>query len=452
MQIILGSALLAGACCGEAAGSGWKAGVGTADITPTGAVWMAGYASRSHAAEGTLLPLHVKALALEDGAGTRGLLLTSDLLGFPPETAQHLSALLCREHSLPRSAVILSCSHTHSGPVLPHALSDIYPLDDAARAAIEAYGTVLETRVTEAARQAFDSMEAVTLASGTGVTRFAVNRRENVEAQILENPFIKGPSDHSVPVMSAVRPDGSLLAVLFGYACHGTVLDGYQWSGDYPGFAQAELESAHSGAKALFFAGCGADQNPMPRRSVERARQYGRELAAAVDRVLGETMAPLDARLETHYREIELALAELPGVDRLAELAQSTSGYEQRCYARLLADARAGAAFSQTRPYPVQLWRAGNQTLLALGGEVVVEYAISAKRMLGSDTFVMGYANGVMGYIPSEKILHEGRYEGKIAQVVYGMPSVWSDDIEKRVLGGIADTAREAGLELKGEG
>jgi hypothetical protein len=187
----------------------------------------------------------------------------------------------------------------------------------------------------------------------------------------------------------------------------------------------------------------------MPRRTVERARQYGRELAAAVDRVLGETMTPLDARLDTHYRDIELVLAETPGVDRLAELVQSTSGYERRCYARLLADARAGHLSLPTRPYSVQLWRVGQQTLLALGGETVVEYAISSKKMLGQDTFVMGYANGVVSYIPSERILREGGYEGKTAQVVYGIPSVWSGDVEKRVLTGIADTAREAGLEPK---
>ncbi len=449
MRMILGSALLAGACCGASADGGWKAGVGVADITPAQPLWMAGYASRNHAAEGTLQPLHVKALALEDGAGTRGLLLTSDLLGFPPETAQRLSELIGRECNLPRSAVMLSCSHTHSGPVLPHALSDIYPLDDAHRAAIDAYGVMLDARIAEAVRGAFGSMEQVVLASGTGVTRFAVNRRENVEAEILENPFIKGPSDHSVPVIRVARRDGSLLAVVFGYACHGTVLDGYQWSGDYPGFAQAELETAHPGVTAMFFAGCGADQNPMPRRSAARARQYGRELAAAVDRVLGEMVEPLDAHLDMHFREIELRLAEIPGVDRLAELAGSTSGYEQRCYARLLNDARAGHTFPQTRPYPIQLWRLGQQTLAALGGEVVVDYALSAKKMLGPGTFVMGYANGVVGYIPTERILHEGRYEGKVSQVVYGMPSVWSGDVEKRVLGGIADTAREAGLEVR---
>lgn len=68
---------------GVSTGGAWRAGVGAADITPAGPVWMAGYASPIHAAEGTLHRLFVKALALEDGVGTRGVLLTSDLLGFP---------------------------------------------------------------------------------------------------------------------------------------------------------------------------------------------------------------------------------------------------------------------------------------------------------------------------------------------------------------------------------
>ena len=68
----------------------------------------------------------------------------------------------------------------------------------------------------------------------------------------------------------------------FGYACHPTVLDGYEWSGDYPGFAQIELEKSYPGTVAMFFQGTGADMNPLPRRTVPLAQQYGEELAAAV--------------------------------------------------------------------------------------------------------------------------------------------------------------------------
>jgi len=53
---------------------------------------------------------------------------------------------------------------------------------------------------------------------------------------------LAGPVDHEVPVLAVSGQDGKLKAVVFGYACHAAVLSGDQWSADYPGFAEAELE------------------------------------------------------------------------------------------------------------------------------------------------------------------------------------------------------------------
>lgn len=61
----------------------------------------------------------------------------------------------------------------------------------------------------------------------------------------------------------------------------------------------------------------------------------------------------------------------------------------------------------------------------ALGGEVVIEYAIELKRIFGQNTFVLGYSNDVMAYIPNSAILTEGGYEGASSQIVYGLPSTW---------------------------
>ena len=57
--------------------------------------------------------------------------------------------------------------------------------------------------------------------------------------------------------------------------------------------------------------------------------------------------------------------------------------------------------------YPVQAVRFGKDlTLLALGGEVVVDYDLRAKReYTGEPLFVAAYSNAVMGYIPSERVL-----------------------------------------------
>ena len=87
---------------------------------------------------------------------------------------------------------------------------------------------------------------------------------------------------------------------------------GYDWSGDWPGFAQIELEKAHPGAIALFWAGCGGDQNPLPRRTVELARDYGKQAADGVERRLREGMKPVAGALADAYAEIDLPFAELP--------------------------------------------------------------------------------------------------------------------------------------------
>src|SRR5690606_15294951 len=104
--------------------------------------------------------------------------------------------------------------------------------------------------------------------SGSSITRFAVNRRNNKEADILTLSELKGPFDHSVPVIKVVDKSDQVKALLFGYACHPTVLSEYQISGDYPTYAQMSLEKKFPGAQAMFFIGAAGDQNPLPRRSV----------------------------------------------------------------------------------------------------------------------------------------------------------------------------------------
>src|SRR5690606_14721469 len=133
------------------------------------------------------------------------------------------------------------------------------------------------------------------------------------------------------------------------------------------------LEKAYPKATALFFQGAGADQNPLPRRSVALACQYGRELSAAVQRVMEEKMHPLEAKLTTAYEEIDLALADGPTDEKLNEMANSPVVYYQRWAKRMLAKKQKGEPFAESSPYPIQVWSLGNQPIVALGGELVVE-------------------------------------------------------------------------------
>lgn len=426
---------------------GWKAGTAKVVITPKEPQWQAGYASRTHAADGKIHDLWAKALALEDETGKQVVLVTTDMLGFPKAMSDRIREQLNSQFGLSKAQLILNSSHTHSGPVLDIALQDIYPLDATEQAKIDRYSRWLEAQIVTLVGQALKKLEPVAIFSQNGVTRFQVNRRNNKEGALLEQTELKGPNDYAVPVIKVVDARGKLKTIVFGYACHPTVLDLYQWSGDYAGFAQLELEKAHPGVTALFFQGAAGDQNPLPRRTIPLAQQYGRELAAAVERVLDEPMRNLSAQIRTAYSEIELPLSAPPSEADLTKIIQENDGYLKRWATRMLAEKKQGNQFVRSYPYPLQIWQLGSQSILSFGGELVIQYALDCKKRFGQDSFVMGYSNDVMGYIPSATILQEGGYEGASSQMVYGLPSIWAPEVPNLIDQEINRLAEQIGLQ-----
>ncbi len=428
---------------------GWKAGVSSVIITPAQPMWMAGYANRDRPSEGKLVDLWAKALALEDENRKHVVLITADLVGIPKALSNHIRDQLATKFHLTRSEIIINSSHTHTGPVLTDALVDIYPVNADQQKQIDQYSNLLGDKIVNLVGEALRSMQPVQVYTGNGVTRFQVNRRNNVEATLSSQIELKGPNDFAVPVIKVMNDTGKLIAVAFGYACHNTVLSGFKFSGDYAGFAQLELEKAYPGVTALFFQGCGANQNPLPRRTVALAQQYGLELAASVLRVLNEDMRLLAPRLATGYSEFALPLNAPPTKDELSKKALlSSENYQKRWATRLLGKIQAGDSLITSYPYPVQVWKLGDQPIFVLGGEVVVEYAIELKRIFGEEIFVLGYSNDVMAYIPTSAILREGGYEGASSQMVYGLPNTWKINIEALIIQQLLQLAKQVGVPI----
>jgi hypothetical protein len=226
--------------------------------------------------------------------------------------------------------------------------------------------------------------------------------------------------------------------VVFGYAAHTSALSGYRWSADYAGYARKALEKSHPEALGMFHQGCASDQSAAPRGTIELCEGMGNALAAAVEKVLGGPMRPISPRLRTAFTLVPLDFGEQPGKAEL-EAAAGTGGYRARWAKRLLAEIEAGRAFSKGYPeYPVQVWKLGDEQLwISLGGEVAVEYSLLLKKKHGADTWVTGYANDVMAYIPSRQIWEEGGYQSG-AFDVYGLPaSRWEPDIERKIVSAV---------------
>jgi len=419
----------------------WQAGSARIKITPDKLIWMSGYGSRDHPAEGKLTDLWAKALAIRDPLGNRGVIITLDLVGIDRGTAEVICGHLREKHQLQRRQVAICTSHTHTGPSVGRNLAPLHYLqvDKDQQAALDSYTKVLVGKVGTVVDEAIAAMAPSLLSWGSGHCTVAVNRRTNREADV---PALRaagtlvGPSDHDVPVLAIRSPTGELKTVLFGYACHATVLSFYQWSGDYPGFAQAELERLQPGVNAMFWAGCGADQNPLPRRTVELAQQYGARLAAAANEVINEAMAPIGGTLATHYDEVDLPLDTLPSKEDLVAATKSSNRFEVSRARMLLEQVNSGTPLSQTYPYPVATWKIGDTVQwVILGGEVVIDYAIRTKLELGGrSTWVAGYSNDVMAYIPSRRVLTEGGYEGGSSMVYYGLPAHWAPELEEIIM------------------
>jgi neutral ceramidase len=424
----------------------WKTGSAKTRITPSEFMWMSGYGSRNKPAVGKLTDLWAKVLVLEDRQQTRTVLITLDLIGIGRNMSVEVCKKIKENHGLNRSQIALCASHTHTGPALDDNLIPLHYLvvDKRQQLLIETYSKRLKAKILETVDQAINRLHRSTLSWGNGRATFAVNRRNNPEDQVpklrAENK-LKGPFDHDVPVLAVhgLNPKGEkgkLEAVVFGYACHATVLSFYQWSGDYPGFAQLKLEETNPGTLAMFWAGCGADQNPLPRRKVELAKEYGNRLATAVNKTLAGQMQTLKARIQPTYHEVDLPLSQIPNRKQIQNDSKSSNRFVASRAQHLLSQMKNGRELNKTYPYPVQTWQLGDQVqFITLGGEVVVDFAVRLKSELQNQrTWVAGYSNDVMAYIASRRILREGGYEGASAMIYYGLPAPWALESEEMII------------------
>ncbi|MHC4175728.1 MAG: neutral/alkaline non-lysosomal ceramidase N-terminal domain-containing protein, partial [Planctomycetota bacterium] len=287
--------------------------------------------------------------------------------------------------------------------------------------------------------QAIENLAPAQLGYTHARAGFAMNRRSKTNGSYRIAPNPDGPVDHDVPVLWVDSSDGELRAVLFGYACHNTTLSFYKFCGDYAGFAQQYIEEAHPGTTALFVAGCGGDQNPYPRRgerSLEYCQHHGRALANAVEAALLSQARPIRGPIRALLEAVTLDFAEPPSRRQLQQQTESDNKYDRRHAQVLLEELEQTGKIRTTYPYLVQVVQFGNDmTMVALPGEVVVDYSLRLKAELaGPPVWVAGYSNDVFGYVPSLRVLQEGGYEGGGAMRYTNLPGPWAPSVERRIV------------------
>lgn len=385
----------------------WKAGAAAVVVTPEKNLFMAGYASRKTPSVGKVQDLFVKSLALEDEQGGRLVIVTMDLIGVPQTIRREIAERAEKEFKLPPAALLMNASHTHSGPSMRSSPVTEEDLKNPKIKDAYDYTQALKDKIVGVIGKSLASLQPARLTWNKARCGFAMNRRrdytlppDHPNANKAPNP--DGPVDQEVPALRVESPEGEVRAILFGYACHNTCLGFFNYCGDYAGYAQEYLQQHRPGCVAMFLMGCGADQNPYPRRSdvvpgitdLELTQQHGRSLSNAAEMAISANPRGIAGPIRAAYEEIKLSYANNKRPDH---------------------------------DYPVQVIKLGDDlTFITLGSEVVVDYSLRFKREFAGKAaiWVAGYSNDYTGYVPSLRVLKEGGYEAAAG---------WAEDVEDRI-------------------
>ncbi len=419
----------------------WRAGFARIDITPSEPVRMTGYADRDHASEGVQTPLHVRAIAIEFIGQPIHLLVSIENIGLSGKRINDLAQRIEQSLGVQRQQIVFANTHTHAAPDLVDGLDNILlaPLSDAEAQARQRYSEQLNAAVLRAAAEAVADRSAADISFGRGAVDFAVNRRLLRNGKwVTFGVQSDGPVDHDVLTLRVSGPDGTLRGVMFNYACHCTTLTGqyYKIHADWAGVASTQIEKINPGCVAICTIGCGADANPEPRGTPELATRHGMSLADEVMRIVQTPMSSVEQPIVSHFDYAGLPF-DLPTADELNQRAKSEHLHYRRNAEHWMAELAEHRRLPATYPVPVQTWRFGDDmTMVFLGGEVVVDYALRLRRELNDpNLWISAYCNDVMGYVASERMRAEGGYEFDRSAVYYNLPGPWATGTEDLLIG-----------------
>jgi hypothetical protein len=394
-----------------------KLGTSQIDITPNPGVELSGFAARIQPSIGVLDPLFAKTLYLAD-AETRLLWIHCDLVGFDRSVVLAFRRWAQNRLGLSAGQVMLSATHTHSGACTVH-LQEAGQYDPA-------YVDFLQTRLREAAQAALARTEDVEVVAVEGHLSLALDRR-------------KTASSHTDPRVAAVgfrRSDGTFAAVLANYPMHPVALGptNRHISADVPGQAALTLARQLPGNPTVLITnGACANLNP-PAENVLFAQieAWGTQVAEAVVPLLKPATPLQGARLRVIARVLPLPMdtLDINGVEAFAKralldqksLAEWGDKYRrvvEHWRSSLIAEIQAGRSngHGEAELFAVCI---GDVILLGANAEVFSEFTDWLRRGSKKKVYLIGYANGDLGYLPTRAAYAEGGYEVEVAHLFYG--------------------------------
>ena len=430
------------------------AGAARVKLDPPVGLAMLGYGGRVGHNTGVHDDLAAQALVLSDGT-SKIAIAGVDVLALGVRIADDIRDRVAAKTDIPADSILVCATHTHSAPAFNIFAT---PRADATRAEgrdLE-WERALPGKIASAITQANENLEPAMLRTGSARFTLGINRRlmrPRHQIQLAANR--SGPADAEVMALGAYRSDGSGIAYLMNYPCHGVVLceDNLLYSRDWPGFAMDEIESASASADqrpvSIFVQGATGNIDPRSRGNFDVAEQFGREMGRAAfvalqhapispARKIASRRIPLSLKLKDNSADLAVARHCLEQTQASLDSHRGGDGYQLKRlrdhHAQSLAALGALELIEEQnrRDRRVDMERrelatamivvaVSNLAIVGIPGELFVELGLALKaNQHFQHTFVAGYCNDLIGYIPTRAVYPEGGYEVDTARIAAG--------------------------------
>jgi hypothetical protein len=417
-----------------------QAGISKIDITPTENLYLGGYADsgRIGSSDGVYGKIYIRALVLDDDIN-RIVFIEADIVSLPPEDYVPVKKFISSKTGIPFQNIMLGCVHNHSAP---------YPDE---RNKNSNWSMQLNNKFVSVVKNAIADLEPVKFGGGTGKSNIGMNRRKKMEdttsyisfdennasqsygkyktdkpvkihemegvCRLGNNP--NGSIDDEVGILRIDKISGKPKAVFVNYACHGTSLGcrNNKISPEWNGHMLEYIEKEITGVTGIFVQGAAGDINPRfvggldgYIDNLEKTKELGYEIGKVVVKVFSDinTAQPVAAQIKLVHKDITCP----------------------RKYAAVVENFR-----NTTIDVPTSAIKIDQFAWVTFPGELFHEIGQDIKTITHSRySFIVGYCNGDVGYLPTQQAHSEGGYEPWATQFDPVTEKIFMKEVEKMLL------------------
>jgi Neutral/alkaline non-lysosomal ceramidase, N-terminal len=425
-----------------------QAGVAVVDITPPLGYRMAGYYSERRNT-GTHDPLLAKAVVFQQGS-VQAAFVECDLVSIPAEVSAKARALAEKGTGIPSRHMVVSATHSHTGPLFTGPLRKLWSEQAIARDGKDPteafdYPAALIERVAQAIEQAAKNARPTTLSAGVGEqTGLSFNRRFHMKDGTVRfnpgrrNPDIvrpAGPLDPAVSVLlftdaATARP----LASITNFAMHLDTIGGTEYAADYPLYVERQLrQKLGDDFVSLFATGTCGDINHIdvngdnPLKGHAEAERIGTTLGNTVVATLPKLVEQRQVSLAVRQKLIEVPAQQFSNnettkaKERMHKIGGRELTFLEQVETNKIVDVSQRYGSGKVPLEVVAIRLSPDVAIVTLPGEVFVELGLAIKQASPfKTTLVVELSNDAPAYIPTKKAFAEGSYEIVNSRVASG--------------------------------